>query len=629
MITSSNMLPSPYVHHTRRGTQRLRRDDSTQCATCPSLKACPTCPEGHMCQLSIPASCSECPVNTCVADPAYRQKKSGTSKIEGALGGLVVCFAIIALFYWLHRQRKQKAKEAQRSMREAAKVRLAEGEKFRPGDAKSRLDSRQASKDTSINPFKDDSSQYKGTADDDNDDDDGADEDTEWTELREDGLTTYRKPPNGLGVIEPDSASAKRRSIGAATHLSRITEGAEEEEEDRQMRYQAGMQEKIIEEEEEEPLSITSRKERGRTSNKSMRSEGDERSVRYSRQSDPFNTCNPFADGSDAGSLISRRSYGAQRASSILLGAESGNPDGSDGLDFVTNQRPSPAHRATGAPLVDLHGKEKADVRSFRKSQLESPLDSLVRKPSLPARKSDLALLLNDAAIPKSEARPSSIQSPESGLVFRRSDLLSPYVQDGHQSRPQDFPADELLNSNVYKQSRADQGDGLFESNRLSTATASSAGSYVMSSPKIITPGDQGVQRLQLQQGKAQLIRVTGLQSNAEKDAKERGMSCRARVRNPQSADLSILEFQSAIGSDDGEDEDENLPYLSEPPTSARSERHSNVPEEVEHEREDEVEIGQGESGTHRTGNFTEFDEVRLQYELAQYPFKEADSRDV
>jgi hypothetical protein len=243
-----------------------------------------------------------------------------------------------------------------------------------------------------------------------------------------------------------------------------------------------------------------------------------------------------------------------------------------------------------------------------------------------------LTLLLNDAAI--SESGPEQcVQSPESGIILREShifNLTSPHDPRDQQRKLEPFPADDVLNSNVYQKNKGDHSDA-FGDKRFSSATSiSSAGSmaYVMSSPQIITPADQGVQRLQLQQSKAQLIRVTGLQSNAEKDAKERGKSCEARIRNPQSADFSMMDY--SIVDEDEEDEEEEgktgLSYRSSMPLSSpRSQRHSNVPEEVGQEGEDEMVGGQQETSIRRTGNFPEFDEVRLQYELAKYPFKEAE----
>lgn len=580
-MQQSRILP------TRRQSTRTEKRD-IQCRTCPSLESCPTCPSGQMCQLTIPTSCAECPANTCVIDPAYHPSHRNASEIGGAIGGLLALFTFASLLYWVYRQRQRKAKEAIQRMRVATKLSAAEGEKFRPG-AKSL-----AKSGTTNNPFRDGNSQG------DNDDDKVPDEDTEWTELREDGLTAFQ---NMSGSIKDpsyiDEKNVHRKSMGAATHLSRITEGAEEDEEDAQQRLYAAIKRHTIREDEEvETRSVSSH----------VADSVDSRAEMGPGQS----SSNPFSGGSEPASPGSTISPGKSRASSLLSGQGTAMDKGYTSINL---QQPSAVHRPTGSPVVDLSGKEKPKLRSIRYSQLESPLTSLVRKPSRPARKPDLNLVLNNDSITDANAKRFSTQSKESGIIVSSPTLKHLSNNDGQEQIG--FPASELLKSNAY---RLNVGDAdTLKGRHLSTQTASSIGtlSYIMSSPKIISPMDQGgVQRMQLKQGKAQLIRVGSQSKHPQVEAKMRGTSYEARIRNIQSADFSILDM---------DDDDEDEAFTADSTSEERFNRDTtHVPEEATSEREDEVEGELADARSLRSSVFPDHDESRLQDELANYPFKQA-----
>lgn len=586
-MQQSRLLP------TRRQSTLGKRDDT--CRTCPSLTACPTCSIGHMCQLTIPTSCAECPANSCVIDPAYHPSHRNASEIGGAIGGLLAIFTFASLLYWVYRQRQRKAKEALQRMRIATKLRAAEGEKFRPG-AKSL-----AGSGNIRNPFRDGSSQEH------EEENDVPEEDTEWTELREDGLTAFLKKPGAKS--DPcylDEKDMHRKSIGAATHLSRITEGIEEDEEESQQRLYAAMKRQTIMEE-EEPVSVISHV--ATTVDNGVATGQEERSLIAQYSS------NPFSDGTEPGSPRTIKSQGRPSSSQLYFGQD-GDMDRI--YTSVNLQPPSQVHRPTGAPIVDLTGKEKSNIRSIRYSHLESPLTSLVRKPTKPARKPDLNLVLSEENTADTNARRrSSIQSRESGIV-----IASPTSKYSSHYEGQDqigFPATELLNSDAYRLNVEGAADTL-RVRPLSTQTASSTGtlSYVLSSPKIVTPADQGgVQRMQLKQGKAQLIRVSAQPRDAEMEAKMRGKSCEARIHTIQSTDFSVLDMEE-------EEDDASLTADSHLKDRFHRDTTPHVPEEATNEREDEMEGASPDARSLRSSIFPDHDEARLQDELAKYPFKQA-----
>ncbi|KAK0552467.1 hypothetical protein OC846_002871 [Tilletia horrida] len=263
----------------------------SQC--CPQgyqVPACPPCNyKTQTCQQLAPTNCS-CSYNVCVnISKSGSSSGSGSSTLGGALGGILGALAVAVALFIFWRQKRNRAKIIQARVKADAKVRAAAAEKFRPGRAtadggapinaagtgvsanlgsghKRPLSqgssiSRRSGPHTNtlgaagstmlaavgpgsnghgiaIDPFADPADHLD-------------DEDTEWTELRPDGLTTFKKsnptsPTSPSGGAHGDDAEeeemldglgalvgARRHSTGAATHLSRITEGAEEDEDER------------------------------------------------------------------------------------------------------------------------------------------------------------------------------------------------------------------------------------------------------------------------------------------------------------------------------------------------------------------------------------------------------------
>ena len=140
--------------------------------------------------------------------------------------------AVAAVLFLIWKQRNKKSKQAKIKARNDAKVKAAAGEKFRPGQQK-----RGAGANSVLS---DDRSTRTGTAasraQEEAELEEVDEEDIEYTELRPDGLTTFKKEEDehdtlgalvGLGVN-------RRYSTSAATHLSRISEGQEVEDDDDQ-----------------------------------------------------------------------------------------------------------------------------------------------------------------------------------------------------------------------------------------------------------------------------------------------------------------------------------------------------------------------------------------------------------
>ncbi|UZJ56924.1 hypothetical protein CBS101457_006244 [Exobasidium rhododendri] len=253
------------------------------------------------------------------------------------------------------------------------------------------------------------------------------DEDTEYTEMRDDGLTTHRLPP-GQAQKQPiflDHIEApQRKSIGAATHLSRITEGAEDEDDEGEhhRRYSIMRADTIMEE--TEPSSRAA----SRQDSKIGGSRLPRRSLRSSSSSKfaPADA-DPFADFSDLGSLLS--------------------------VDSGMLQRLSAVHRPVGSPTFDLYGKPKS--------------------------------------------RPTTRPMPDPSYSPR------PFTTQRHEGSNSAFASDERDDDPF--------GDTPGRGKCLSTFSNRSSGgtlAYVMSSPMIVNSRENGgVQRLQLKQGKAQLLR--------------------------------------------------------------------------------------------------------------------------
>ena len=482
-----------------------------------------------MCQLSIPASCADCPANTCVLDPTYKETSGSNNKakIGGAVGGLLALISLAGLLYWLFVHRPSKKREAEKNARIEATMKTAEKEKFRPGGPKSTLDqtfNSQAGLDGSgaatktSNPFVGGGELpnvwISGMEGEGLQVEEMEDEDTEWTVLREDGLTTYRKPPKGQDLISPDKG-AKRRSTGAATHLSRITENAEEEDEEAKSQRKAHRRGQTLVEEVELSISSQEHGSRGHSSSTSISSEGNVARSRKSKGSTTLSVMNPFSDTSDVASIFtSEREW----VPSVQC-----SEDGSSFKSWTafSLDPPSPALRATGAAVVDLQGKSKPRTLARTGPVNQSPLMMASQydangQPIRPVRRPGLNLRLDEL-----QSEGLTIEQHSGVLAeFRDSEnFLSPAAPSTSRSqhfdvrrRTANFPSKELLCSRVYRHNMPSMDEPeLTPARRMSSMTASSVGTvgYMMSSPRIMTVNDMGgVQRLQLKQEKAHLVRT-------------------------------------------------------------------------------------------------------------------------
>ncbi|KAK0527353.1 hypothetical protein OC834_004455 [Tilletia horrida] len=256
------------------------RADPQCCPAGFSPEPCRGCnPKTQICQQLVPTNC-QCPYNTCVnISGASSGSGAGSSVLGGALGGILGALAVAIALFLFWRQKRHRSKLLQARVKADAKVRAAAAEKFRPArdgavsapglhpshrpisQSSSKRSARLsggalgpsasaggagAAAGTGTAPNSSHghgSSANSGTGRPSTSDpfaDPDGDEDTEWTELRADGLTTFKKPTDedaeedemldGLGALVN-----RRHSTGAATHLSRITEGEEDEDERRSL----------------------------------------------------------------------------------------------------------------------------------------------------------------------------------------------------------------------------------------------------------------------------------------------------------------------------------------------------------------------------------------------------------
>ncbi|KAE8211130.1 hypothetical protein CF327_g5091 [Tilletia walkeri] len=218
----------------------------------------------------------QCAYNTCVnINQPNSGGGGGSSALGGALGGVLGALAVALALFLFWRQKRQRSKLLQARVKADAKVRAAAAEKFRPGREGTAAGQQQAaggdrrhsgnSSKRSVQGGAGSTGVHStsatnstnllappGSAASSANQNGGApgrtstsdpfadpdDEDTEYTELRADGLTTFKNADvmdaeeeemlDGLGALVN-----RRHSTGAATHLSRITEGNEDDDDER------------------------------------------------------------------------------------------------------------------------------------------------------------------------------------------------------------------------------------------------------------------------------------------------------------------------------------------------------------------------------------------------------------
>lgn len=216
---------------------------------CPS--ACDNCVQRLV---ALPCGRS-CPDNYCVNDSSGNNKGA---TIGGAVGGVLGGILLAGLGFWFYRTRSRRRKLAAEHARNEARLRAAAAEKFRPGAAREATaapapESAPAPREQTVSiaeptPASLEASSNHSPASYPTLPAHGPDassvalvqtgpvpdEDVEYTELRPDGLTTYRNEEENeeeskdqVGQLNPLN---KRFSTSAATHLSRISERTEMEE---------------------------------------------------------------------------------------------------------------------------------------------------------------------------------------------------------------------------------------------------------------------------------------------------------------------------------------------------------------------------------------------------------------
>lgn len=324
----------------------LKKRDS--CAVCNNIAPCPACPQGQQCQQIFRSSCQDCPVNKCVPIPGY---SSGGGSNKSALGGglaalfIVAIGAAFAFWFWKRLVAKRRRQAIQQeALERREKVRNEkEATTLQLGGAKSNGDIPNfAIVDT-----------------------DELDNDTEYTQVT--GVLNNNGEGDSLGSLAEPTAF-RRRSFGAATHLSRITEGVEEEEEDEQGAIPKGNRRNTI---------------------GSVKSAG----------------ARSFASGAgprvSIGSGIS--SVGSHNIIPIAFKPSSAPADADRFSDAYQPAEllplPSTAHRATGAPVIAVNSARSGPIRPTRAPDLDLRLPDTPQKHQ-PTRSSPLASSANTSTEP-------------------------------------------------------------------------------------------------------------------------------------------------------------------------------------------------------------------------------------
>ncbi|TKY89806.1 hypothetical protein EX895_001103 [Sporisorium graminicola] len=458
----------------------LKKRDS--CAVCNNIAPCPVCPKGQQCQQIFRSSCQDCPVNKCVPIPGY-SANNGSNK--SALGGGLAALFIVALAagtaFWFWRRLKAKRRlialhhdamerrEKLRNEKEAITLQL--------GGAKS------ASR-TSADP----TSPFALV-----DDDDLLDNDTEYTQVTG-VLNNNSDDQDRLGSLAEPTAF-RRRSFGAATHLSRITEGAEEEE--------------------EEPMPNNNTNGASAAGQRKRNTVGSIQSTARSLASGAGPRISIASGTSSFGShniipIAFKPSPSNPRASAATPATADGERgvDGTDDTSSLAGYQaisplalPSTAHRATGAPSIQVNTARQGPVRPTRAPDLNLRLP----EPHKPAASSPLAQSTAHNMTPAADANQPAYQ-------FMSID-----------------PVEALKSSGPY--SRSDRPLSGATINTIGS-THSGSLSYVLSAPQVITPvSAEGVRRVQLGNGgKAQLVKVPSLKRKDSKKEK----SCEDPFSDPR-----------------------------------------------------------------------------------------------
>lgn len=429
------------------------------CAVCNNIAPCPVCAAGQQCQQIFRSSCQDCPVNKCVAIPGYAAHKSSNSSALG--GGLAALFivalaAAVGFCFWKRLKAKRRLALHQDAMERREKLRNEKQAitlQLGGGAQKPRTSDAPNSAFAII-------------------DADDLDNDTEYTQVT--GVLNNDK--GGLGSLAEPTAF-RRKSFGAATHLSRITEGAEEEEEEDSHASAA-----------DGSVSATNRKRNTVAS------------IQSSARSLTSGAGPRVSIGSGTSSFGSHNIIPiAFKPSATAYGASFEDASAGDGGSLADSPSisplvlPSTAHRATGAPVVQVNTLRLGPVRPTRAPDLNLRIPDS-SQPHRPTNSSPLA---------QSQLQPQPHSAPSSTTSYADQDQAA-----------YDFmsidPIDTLKASAAYSRS-----DRPLSSATINTIGSTHSGSlsYVLSAPQVITPvSAEGVRRVQVEKGgKAQLVKVPSL----------------------------------------------------------------------------------------------------------------------
>lgn len=345
---------------------------------------------------AIPRTCNDCGGNVCSPDPDYKRPSKKSSPIGGVIGAILAVLVVLAIGYWFWNRRKKKILEGERRKRNEEKVREA-GVGFRPkrksegsgsgtGSGGVAIEMNDHLKKRSVNS----SNKSNGGTDTDGMEeeiimDETLDEDTEWTEMRSDGLTVYKKP---AGSPQEEEYQIKRYSSGAATHLSRITEGNEDDE--MSIRRASTLHPSVhnIPPLPGKPQSGL----RNHSHSSSINLDPLNKNATRSRKSSP-NSQNPFSDPSS--------NYNISSSPTITQPSPVHRPVGAPLVDLSTGKVPS--RRGSGVPSVGSSNSSNDHGNSSNSGHSASGMNRTLLSPSMPSRPSrapDLNLRLEDGAEP-------------------------------------------------------------------------------------------------------------------------------------------------------------------------------------------------------------------------------------
>ncbi|KAJ1572962.1 hypothetical protein NDA14_003016 [Ustilago hordei] len=420
-------------------TAFLLKKRQAPCAVCTNIAPCPACPKGQQCQQIFRTSCQDCPVNKCVPIPGY-DNGGGTNK--SALGGGLAALVIIAIAaaigfgFW----RRLKAKRCRRIALHQDAMQRREKVKNEKEGATLQLG---GGTNPPCSPHDPNNSPFAIV------DADDLDNDTEYTQV-----TGVLNDQDRLGsLVEP--TAFRRRSFGAATHLSRITEGMEEEE--------------------EEIDAEAAAKSAKRKTAASVRSNAHSLASRAGPRVS-FGSGISFGSGNII--PIAFKPSPSYTSGGSVAESEEESMEGYQPVSLLAV--PLTAHRATGAPAIQVNTARTAPIRPTRAPDLNLKLPETQKYQPTPSW--PLATITNTTAATK-EAR----------YDFMSVDPVSALTASGPYSRSNRPLSGATINT-------------------INSAHSNSL-SYVMSAPQVITPvsGDR-VRRVQLGNGgKAQLVKVPSL----------------------------------------------------------------------------------------------------------------------